>query len=51
MCLVCSVVFLFNEVQRGGVRWGCRVGGGVRVHVKAMLGVRGDEGYGDVNQE
>ena len=32
-----------------GVRWGGRVGGGVRVDVNAMLGVGGDEGYG--NQE
>ena len=40
-----------------GVRWGGRVGGGVRVDVNAMLGVGGDVGYGgmwgmgDVNQE
>ena len=26
-------------------------GGGVRVDVNAMLGVGGDMGYGDVNQE
>ena len=29
-----------------GVRWGSRVGGGFRVDVSAMLGVRGDVGYG-----
>ena len=29
-----------------GVRWGGRVGGGVRVDVNAMLGVGGDVGYG-----
>ena len=26
-------------------------GGGVRVDVNAMLGIGGDVGYGDVNQE
>ena len=33
-----------------GVRWGSGWWG-VRVDVNAMLGVRGDVGYGDVNQE
>ena len=30
---------------------GGRVGRGVRLDVNAMLGVGGDVGYGDVNQE
>ena len=34
-----------------GCQVGGRVGGGVRVGVNAMLGVGGDVGYGDVNQE
>ena len=36
-------------VERGGVRWGSRVGGGVRVDVNAMFGVVGVVGHG--NQE
>ena len=32
-------------------RDGGRVLGGVRVDVNAMLGIGGDVGYGDVNQE
>ena len=35
----------------GGVRWGWSGWLGVRVDVNAMLGVGGDVGYGDVNQE
>ena len=35
-----------------GVRWGGPVGGGgVRMDANAMLGIGGDVGYGDVNQE
>ena len=37
-----------GEVGRGGVGVGLV---GVRVDVNAMLGVGGDVGYGDVNQE
>ena len=36
----------FGGVGRGGGQVGGRVGGGVRVDVNAMLGVRGDVGYG-----
>ena len=43
-----------HKIFRGGgvgwVRWGGRVGGGVRVDVNAMLGVVGEWGMGDVNQ-
>ena len=44
---------------KGGVRWGGgvsgwwggRVGGGIRMDVKAMLGVGGDVGYGGCEPE
>ena len=35
----------------GGSGWWGGWGGWVRVDVNAMLGVGGDVGYGDVNQE
>ena len=38
--------FQGGGVGEEGVRWGGRVGGGVRVDVNAMLGVGGDVGYG-----
>ena len=41
-----AVFFLGGGSVAEGVRWGGRVGGGVRVDVNAMLGVGGDVGYG-----
>ena len=42
-------VFFENSKKYRGSSWGS--GRGVRVDVNAMLGVGGDVGYGDVNQE
>ena len=39
-----------SQKKKIGVRWGFWLVG-VRVDVNAMLGVGGDVGYGDVNQE